>query len=432
MRLEFEECTRHVLGSGLAGEIIQANAAELPAHILEDYRGRVQLIYLDPPFKTGQTFYYKRASLKITAYEDTWASDAAYAQMLKSVLENAHTLLSDTGLIYMHVDYRTAPHVRLIMDEIFGKEHFLNEIIWHYKSGGTAKKYFARKHDNILLYSKTKKYYFNIAASGVKRGKEARNHLKRNVDENGRVFWSIRSMGKLYKYYEDELVYPNDVWLDISHIQQRDPQRTGYDTQKPEKLLERIILTSSQEGDLVADLFAGSGTALAVACKQNRRFLGVENSWVGMQVMRKRLAGLKCDFAIETQQQNGAKELPYVKLRVGNKGSDWAITLLSYDAKQKEDRGDTEGIQATQQLKLSDLQYRQTELSFGRTQRICTADDVVYLAAGDFRGDWFEIKAQAVRNAAGLQNHLNFRALEFPCIYIMDRFLNGWLFRIME
>jgi len=113
--------------------------------------------------------------------------------------------------------------------------------------------------------------------------------MKQVVDEEGRVFWTIRSGGKEYRYYEDSKVYPSDVWDDISHLQQKDPERTGYDTQKPEALLERMILASSRPGDLVADFFAGSGTTLAVAERLGRRWIGVDQSIFALHTVRKRL-----------------------------------------------------------------------------------------------------------------------------------------------
>ncbi|MDN6699448.1 MAG: site-specific DNA-methyltransferase, partial [Staphylococcus equorum] len=124
-------------------------------------------------------------------------------------------------------------------------------------------------------YTKSDSYTFNKDDVGVKRGRKKRNNMKRNVDEDGRVYFSIKSNGKIYKYYEDELITPDDVW-EISHLQQQDPERTGFNTQKPEKLLERIIKSTSNEGDIVLDFFMGSATTQAVAHKLNRQYIGIE------------------------------------------------------------------------------------------------------------------------------------------------------------
>ena len=115
------------------------------------------------------------------------------------------------------------------------------------------------------------------------------NNMKRHADENGRIFWSIRSGGKEYCYYEDSIILPSDVWDDIPHLQQKHPERTGYDTQKPEALLERMILSTSRKGDWIGDFFAGSGTTLAAAQKCGRKWLGIDNGDFSIHVCRKRL-----------------------------------------------------------------------------------------------------------------------------------------------
>lgn len=270
--------------------------------LLEQYEGKIQLIYMDPPFVTGQLFRFQqpvgvegwRGNRKYiithTAYDDLWKSGRdAFLSMMREVLSCVYRLLSPEGSLYLHIDYRTSAYMRIMLDEIFGEENFLNEIIWHYRSGGRAKNHFSRKHDTILFYRKSPQYYFDIEAVGAPRGKDKRNHMKQQVDEDGRIFWSIRSGGKEYRYYEDSKIYPSDVWDDISHLHQKDPERTGYDTQKPEALLERIIKASSRPGDLVADLFAGSGTTLAVAQRLGRRWIGVDNSIFSLHTCRKRL-----------------------------------------------------------------------------------------------------------------------------------------------
>jgi hypothetical protein len=168
----------------------------------------------------------------------------------------------------------------------------MNEIIWAYRSGGRATRCYPRKHDTILFYRKSKKVFFNIKAVGQPRGQERRNHMKRFIDEDGRVGFSIRSNGKTYTYYEDSLIYPSDVWSDIEHLQQKDRERTGFLTQKPELLLKRIIAASSEPGDLVLDLFSGSGTTAAAATKLKRRFLAVDQSPVACALLRSRQLGI--------------------------------------------------------------------------------------------------------------------------------------------
>jgi hypothetical protein len=178
------------------------------------------------------------------------------------------------------------------MDKIFGYDNFRNEIIWKYESGGRAKNNFSRKHDIVLWYSKEKNWKFDTKEISAPRYEKRHHHMKENIDENGRIFYTIKSAGKIYKYYADEGVPPSDVWDDISHLQQKDPERIGYPTQKPEKLLERIILASSNEGDVVADFFCGGGSSLAVAQRLNRRWIGSDQSRIAVAITADRMTRL--------------------------------------------------------------------------------------------------------------------------------------------
>jgi DNA modification methylase len=280
------------------------------------YDGSVQMIYLDPPFMTGQDYYYSQrvgsdgwkgdrtSIIKHLAYKDArYCEKKSFLSMISSVLETAYRLLTDEGSIYVHVDYRLSPYIKIMMDDIFGEENFLNEIIWQYNSGGRSTKHFSRKHDNILFYRKTERHYFNIKESATLRGSTRRNNMKKGIDEQGKVFYSIKSAGREYRYYEDEYINPGDVWSDISHLQQKDPERTGYDTQKPEKLIERILKVSTRAGDLVMDLFVGSGTLPAVAQKYGRNWVGVDSSVFSLHSSRKRL--------INTRDGNGSFKLAF-------------------------------------------------------------------------------------------------------------------------
>ena len=293
-------------GRGPAGEMRLGDVRALLPGLIERYAGQVQLIYLDPPFRTGQTFVMRaRVGEKEwksgagTLTQPTYADDLpfdAYMALMRDALEGAKKLLSDTGVIYLHIDYRMHPHLRLLMDEIFGEANFLNEIIWSYQTGGRARRFFSRKHDVILFYRKGRQYYFNLDGVPVSRQDARRNHMKRHVDADGRVYRSIKSGGKIYTYYDDEPAFPGDVWDDVSHMQQRDPQRTGYDTQKPLLLLDRIILSSSRPDDYVCDLFSGSGTTLEAAWRSGRRFIGADINAYALQTARRRLNGASATY----------------------------------------------------------------------------------------------------------------------------------------
>ena len=264
-------------------------------------RGSVDLVYADPPFDSkadyrtkvtlpGVTIEQRPTVLEQFAYSDAWAGGtASYLAMMVPRLVLMRELLSVRGSLYLHIDWHVGAYVKLILDEIFGRDRFLNEIIWHYQSGGRQTNAFSKKHDTILVYTKSDEWAFDLEAVGETRGTQKRNNMKRGVDPDGRVYFSIRSAGKIYKYYEDEKVTPPDVWTDISHIQQKDPQRVGYATQKPKALLERIINASCPPNGVVADFFIGSGTTSAVAERLGRRWIATDIGKPAVMITRKRL-----------------------------------------------------------------------------------------------------------------------------------------------
>jgi DNA modification methylase len=295
-----------VQGPGPAGEFYLGDALGLLGELKEKYAGQVQLIYLDPPFLTGQSFemsvrvgegdWRRMAGSKRAHAFDDAQSPEAYYSMLKTVFEASRALLSEEGALFVHVDWRAHARLRLILDSIFGEQNFVNEIIWAYKSGGRAKKSFPKKHDVILFYRKSKSLFFDIDAVLEKRSAPPDNHMKRHVDPDGRVYRSIRSGGRTYTYYDDAPAVPTDVWDDISHLQQRDYERTGYDTQKPLRLLRRIVRCCSREGDLVMDLFAGACTSLEAAASDNRRFVGVDLCPLTVNIARRRLSNANATY----------------------------------------------------------------------------------------------------------------------------------------
>ncbi len=284
-------CTSERHANGGPGEFILSRAEDALNHLLDSHRGSVQVVYLDPPFGTGDVFHSKigtgHTKLSLPTYTDTM-EESAYLDWMRGILSGARELLCESGSLYLHIDYRMSAKLRLMLDEIFGEQIFMNEIVWCYKSGGRATRYYPRKHDTILFYRKSAKVYFDISAVGRPRGPEKRNHMRRFIDEDGRICFTIRSAGKVYTYYEDTPVYPSDVWDDIEHLQQKDSERVGYATQKPEALLNRVILASSRPGDLVCDLFSGSGTTAAAASKLGRRFLAVDASPISLYTLRAR------------------------------------------------------------------------------------------------------------------------------------------------
>jgi site-specific DNA-methyltransferase (adenine-specific) len=263
----------------------------LPA-LTEELSEKVDLIYIDPPFMTGRTF----SAGSQVAYQDTWHNDLdAYLSWLYEILCTLYTLLATDGSFYIHLDWRVAHYVKIMLDEIFCAPKmkrgagFKNEIIWHYQSGGRASRSYARKHDTLFLYTKSDHYCFHPERIGQQRGSQKRNHMRKETTPQGQIQWTIRTAGRVYSYDEDSVMSPVDVWTDISHLHQKDPERKGYATQKPAALLERILLASSERNDLVLDCFCGSGVTPVVAEKLERRWIACDKSKLAISMTRERL-----------------------------------------------------------------------------------------------------------------------------------------------
>ena len=297
---------REIRGENPQSCFITGDAVATLTALKESYEGKAALVYMDPPFGTGKSFTLRcpvgaeewkngRSSAAFTAYDDKMER-SEYLDYMRSVLEGCKTLLKPGGLMFLHIDFRYDAYLRLLLDEVFGENCFINEIVWAYESGGRAKNYFSRKHDIILLYSSGPKYELDTmeVARVIPGGRD--NHMRREIDEDGRTYRSIKSAGKIYRYYDDEPVPPSDVWTDISHIQQRDPQRMGFDTQKPLELLERILKCASKPGDLIIDPFAGSCTTLEAALKLGRRCIAIDKNPRCARYARRRSNGYACIF----------------------------------------------------------------------------------------------------------------------------------------
>jgi len=285
-------------GSQWQNRLIQADRIQALRTLIPEFAGQVNVIYIDPPFMTGRTFNNgsQLAATTRISYHDIWNNSLdTYLQWLYETFYYLYYLLDTNGSLYVHLDWRAAHYAKLLLDEIFSGPTairgagFKNEIIWHYQSGGRARKTFARKHDTILLYTKSAQYNFHSERVSTRRGADRRNHMRRNVDDNGQTSWTIRSNGHIYTYTEDSTMSLADVWSDISHLHQRNPERTGYATQKPEALLERILLASSEEGDLVLDCFCGSGVTPVVAERLKRRWLAIDQNEMAIAVTSQRL-----------------------------------------------------------------------------------------------------------------------------------------------
>jgi DNA modification methylase len=266
--------------------LIQGENLGVMSAMLADYRGKIDLIYADPPFLTGKSYRARTGQGEDSrrpedwktakGFRDEWNDRGEYLNMLYSRLRLMHALLADTGTLYLHLDWHSAGYARVLLDEIFGPERLLNEIIWTYHGPSPIRSAFKRKHDTIYIYTKSKKYTFNADtvrvpydASTIKTFSSTKAGFGKRPDlERGKV--------------------PEDWWY-FPVVARMHRERTGYPTQKPEALLERIILASSNAGDIVADFFSGSGTTIAIARRLNRKWLACDISPLAINTTRRRL-----------------------------------------------------------------------------------------------------------------------------------------------
>jgi adenine-specific DNA-methyltransferase len=287
--------------NGWRNKLFWGDNLQVMGHLLKQFRGKIDLIYIDPPFDSkadykkritllGQQTATEQSVFEDKQYTDIWSNDE-YLQFMYERLALCKELLAPSGNLLLHCDETKAHHLRCILDEIFGPQTMRNEIIWSYESGGRAKNFLSKKHDTIYWYSKSDDYFFDADAISERRGPMKKNNMRRGSEPDGRVYYAITVNGKEYRYFEDDLVPPTDVW-EISHLQQQDPERTGYPTQKPERLVERIVRGMSPENGIVFDGFMGSGTTQAVAMKTERRFIGADINLGAIQTATKRLLGL--------------------------------------------------------------------------------------------------------------------------------------------
>jgi len=267
--------------------------------------GGLKLIYIDPPFDVGadfsmnieigeESFTKKPSVIEEIAYRDTWGKGAdSFIAMIYERLKLMHGLLAEDGSIYVHCDWRVSAFMKLVLDEIFGKDNFRNEIIWHYDIGTAPHKDFKKKHDTIFRYSKSENYFYNQIT--IPPHNPDRYNL---VDENGRNYAVRGDTGK--RVYADEGQPEDDVWtflktdkLRTLNSMSHERRSINYPTQKSEFILERIIKASSNDGDLVADFFCGSGTTLAVAEKLGRKWIGSDLGRFSIHTTRKRMIGVQ-------------------------------------------------------------------------------------------------------------------------------------------
>lgn len=277
-------------------KIFWGDNLQVMSHLLKEYRGRIKLVYIDPPFDS-KADYKKKIKIKgkkvandsgffeETQYTDIWNNDE-YLQFMYERLIIIKELLAEDGVIYLHCDSHKSHHLRCIMDEIFGPDNFQNEIIWWYLWGGRGTKKWNSKHDNILFYSKSNHFTFNYMDV-------LDNHTLISESAQQRVNYK----GALVNHRENsdseipsDKVLPSDTWY-IATINAMAKEKTNYPTQKPKELLRKIILASSNPGDIVLDCFMGSGTTQDEALKLGRKFIGSDINLGAVRVTTNRLLG---------------------------------------------------------------------------------------------------------------------------------------------
>ena len=280
--------------NGWINKIFWGDNLQVMSHLLKEYRGKIDLIYIDPPFDS-KADYKKKIKMKNTGtalsdtstfeekqYGDIWTNDE-YLQFMYERFILIRELLSERGSLYVHCDWHKVHHLRMVLDEVFGPSNFRNEVIWWYLWGGRGKTQWNSKHDNILFYSKSDNWTFNymdvldehtLMTEGSKNRLNYAGAMVTTKSENSEI--------------PQDKVLPSDTWY-IATINAMAKEKENYPTQKPEELLSKIILASSNPGDIVFDCFMGSGTTQAVAMKLGRRFIGADINLGSIQTTTKRL-----------------------------------------------------------------------------------------------------------------------------------------------
>jgi DNA modification methylase len=340
----------------------------------------IDLVYLDPPFNSKKSYnvLFKThaktdSAAQIEAFSDTWVwspdteaaynmlaesapndvSDAieamrrlltendvlAYLVMMTQRLLEIHRVLKPTGSMFLHCDPTASHYLKVMLDAIFGPTNFVNEIAWCYDTGGRAKGHFPRKHDVIFWYGKTKDRFFDYDAVAVQRDFSTM-HETVQTDKDGRPYQANVKNGKEYRYYLDKGVLPNDWWTDIQALNPAAKERLGYPTQKPLALLERIINAACPLDGVVLDPFCGCGTTIDAAVRLNRAWIGIDITYIAIDLIEKRLAHTHGAAIRTTYDVYGIpKDMGSAKALFAQSPFDferWAVSLINAQPNQKQ------------------------------------------------------------------------------------------------
>lgn len=250
----------------------------------------INLVYLDPPFFTQKTHtLLTRDRQKEFSFDDVWSSHAEYAHFLYERLQEIERILHPSGAVFFHCDRNASHIIRILLDEVFGPDKFRSEIIWHYKRWSNSQKNFLPAHQTIYYYTKSDDYTFNALYKEYSPSTNVDQILQRRKrDEYGKAVYDLDENGDFVPSGTKKGVPLSDVWH-IPYLNPKAKERTGYPTQKPILLLERLIEVASNENDLILDPFCGSGTTLVAANLLNRRAVGIDISDDAIEISRKRL-----------------------------------------------------------------------------------------------------------------------------------------------
>lgn len=337
--------------NGWINKIFWGDNLQVMSHLLKEYRGQIDLIYIDPPFDSKADYKKKieirgigttqsdSTSFEEKQYGDIWTNDE-YLQFMYERLLLMRELLSDRGVIVLHCDYHKSHYLRIVMDEVFGPDRFINEIIWYYETyQGAVKKYFPRKHDNLFVYSKTGTYFYEMQYDNDYKNSINYKRWESYVVDGNKIKGAnypvndSRFTARLNKWvrengrqpnpddviFEIQSVSINSVWKDIKPVDPKDlNEKLNYPTQKPSALLDRIIRSFSKPGDIVFDSFMGSGTTQAVAMKLGRRFIGADINLGAIQTTTKRLLSVAKDLENGQTSMEATSDIKYTGFEVYN------------------------------------------------------------------------------------------------------------------
>ena len=289
-------------------EILHGDCLKILSELPEQH---VDLVYLDPPFFTQSTQRLKSRKLKEYKFDDNWNSIHDYIDFLQERIDEIKRVMKSEATIFVHCDRNASHYIRLLLDDIFGYERFLSEIIWTYRRWSNSNRRLLPSHQTIFMYAKSKNYTFNELLQGYSDTTNLDQILqKRERDDNGKSSYVTDEKGRHVLNGPKRGVPLSDTW-EIPYLNPKARERCGYPTQKPLLLLERIIRLASNRNDLVLDPFCGSGTTLVAAKLHNRRFLGIDSSVEAVELSRQRVQNpIRSGSSLVKKGRDTYKNLP--------------------------------------------------------------------------------------------------------------------------